>query len=105
MLTTDGWDTAPVLTWMCEDCADDHTEAQEQRSQVRIIARTGIRARGNTLRAVAEEDTPEEPRDAVQEDAQGRGRGRGGGRRKRKRERRERGGKNGRREPKHTGGK
>ena len=70
VLTTDGWDTAPVLTWMCEDCADDHTEAQEQRSQVKIIARTGIRARGNTLRAAAEEYTPEEPRDAEQEDAQ-----------------------------------
>jgi len=67
VLTSDGWDTAPVLTWMCEDCADDHTQAQEQRSQVRIIARTKIRTRGSTLRATAEEYTPEEQRDAEQE--------------------------------------
>ena len=59
-LTGDGTDTAPVLTWMCGDCTGDHKMAQEQRRQVRIVAKTKIKTSGSALRAEAEEFTPEE---------------------------------------------
>ena len=59
-LTEDGCDTAPILTWMCGDCTEDHNRAQAHRRQVRVIAQTGIKTSGSALRAEAEEFIPKE---------------------------------------------
>ena len=64
VLTGDKCDTAPVLTWMCAECSEDHTHAQEQRQQVEVTARTEVRTRGSTLRATAADFVPNQEEEA-----------------------------------------
>ena len=64
ILTGDKCDTAPVLTWMCAECSEDHTYAQEQRQQVEVTARTEVKTRGSTLRATAAEFVPTQEEEA-----------------------------------------
>ena len=70
-LTEEECSTAPVLTWMCTECTEEHAYAQEQRQHVEIAAKTGVMTNGSTLSATAAEFIPNQDTDAREEEREG----------------------------------